>query len=192
MDLVAPLLDRLPMEPWALAFGLAALTLLVEDGAVAAGVALSGAGLIDFGTALTAVALGIALGDLLLYGTGRWAQGAGPLRRRLPASDRLDRARGRLERHLISAVIVARIVPGLRLVTYTAAGVLRVPFLRFALLVSGAVAVWTGLLFVLADAAGAGLAVAFGMGPWTVAAVLFLTVGSVVLVAGRLAGRVGP
>lgn len=191
MEALAPILAWLPEEPWALALALAALTLLVEDAAIAAGVALSGAGMIDFGAALAAVGLGIAVGDLLLYGGGAWAERLSWLRRRLPGAERLATVRDRLQRHLVLAVLVARVVPGLRLVTYTAAGLLRVPFGRFALLVTLAVAVWTVLLFALADAAGAGLAAA-GLGPWGTAAVLFLLLTAVTLITGRLAGRLRP
>ncbi len=192
MEALAAIMDWLPAEPWALALALAALTLLVEDGAIAAGVALAGAGSIDFTLALTAVALGIAGGDLLLYGGGRWAERIAWVRRRLPGAERLARARAALERHMAAAVVVARIVPGLRLVTYTAAGALGVPFRRFALLVGVAVAVWTALLFHLADAAGTGLAMAFGLGPWGVAASLFLLLTGITLLAARLARRMAP
>jgi membrane protein DedA with SNARE-associated domain len=51
-------------------------------------------------------------------------------------------------------VLVARVMPGLRFVTYTAAGLLGVPFPRFAALVCAAVTVWTAGLFWLATALG--------------------------------------
>jgi membrane protein DedA with SNARE-associated domain len=49
-------------------------------------------------------------------------------------------AREQIVRRLGSAVLLARVVPGLRLATYTASGFVRVPFVPFTLWVLLAVA----------------------------------------------------
>ena len=57
-------------SPWLIALSLAAMTLLLEDVAIAAGAALATQGAIDWSWAFAAVAGGIALGDLGLYAMG--------------------------------------------------------------------------------------------------------------------------
>ena len=62
----------------------------------------------------------------------------------------VQRARLALEKRLTAAVLVARVVPGLRFATYTAAGLLGVSLPRFTALVCVAVTIWTAGLFWLA------------------------------------------
>jgi membrane protein DedA with SNARE-associated domain len=141
------------MDPWVLLPTLALITFLLEDAAIAAGVALALNGTIGWPAAFAAVAGGIAIGDLSLYGLGRLAVRIPALRRRLNDAP-FQRAGTALEARLTAAVLVARVMPGLRFVTYTAAGLLGVPFPRFAALVCAAVTVWTAGLFWLATALG--------------------------------------
>ncbi|MFM2041610.1 MAG: hypothetical protein RLY86_186 [Pseudomonadota bacterium] len=156
-------------EPWVIIAALIVTTFVLEDVAIAAAAALVLHGVLGWPTAFAAVAFGIALGDLGLY-----ALGAGMLRVRwlrhrvLEAphlAPRIDAARRVLRDRLVGAVLLARVVPGLRLVTYTAAGLLRVPFLPFTLLVVLAVTIWTGSLLWLAVLAGDGLADWLGVPP---------------------------
>ena len=156
---VAAWLDGLSMvaaastEPWVILPALALITFLLEDVAIAAGVALGLNGTIGWPAAFVAVAGGIALGDIGLYGLGRLAIRLPALHRRLE-DPRSERARFALERRLPAAVLIARMVPGLRLTTYTVAGLLGVSFPRFAALVAAAVTVWTAGLFWLTTALG--------------------------------------
>jgi membrane protein DedA with SNARE-associated domain len=54
----------------------------------------------------------------------------------------------------LSAVLLARVIPGLRLVTYTVCGFAKVHFLSFSLAVFAAVAAWTAGLFWLSASLG--------------------------------------
>ena len=100
--------------PAVIALVLALTTLLLEDLAIAAGVALATQGAISWGLSLGAVGGGIAMGDLGLYGLGLAATHVPWLRRRY-VGEKSDWARGQIVRRLSSAVLVARVVPGLRL-----------------------------------------------------------------------------
>ena len=102
--------------------------------------------------------VGIFVGDLLLYAAGRYlgrpVLGLPPLRwwvkeRALEDSSAWFRRRG--------AVVIGlgRFVPGTRLPTYLAAGILRIPFVRCAVYFFVADAVWTPLLVGAALVAGA-------------------------------------
>jgi membrane protein DedA with SNARE-associated domain len=143
-DLVAWLQSVLAgmAEPWVIASVLALTTLLLEDLAIAAGVALATQGLISWPLSLAAVGGGIAAGDVGLYALGAAARRNAWLRQRL-LGDRARWAQDQLTVRLPSAVLLARVIPGLRLLTYTASGFLRVPIAPFAGWVLVAVALWT-------------------------------------------------
>lgn len=99
--------------------------------------------------AAAACALGVYIGDLGLFLAGRWF--GRPLVERRPLSwmltpAALERASAWFERQGIKAIFLSRLMPGLRLPTYFAAGVVRTSFLSFSLYFLVAVAVWTPLL----------------------------------------------
>jgi len=148
--------------PLVIAAALALTTLLVEDLAIAAGVALAAQGLISWELSIAAVGVGIALGDLGLYALGLGATRLRWLQRRY-GGHRSDWARGKLLTQLGSAVLIARVVPGLRLATYTACGFVRVPLLPFTAWVVLAVTIWTLGLYALSAAIGHALADALGL-----------------------------
>jgi membrane protein DedA with SNARE-associated domain len=143
--------------PAVVAVALALTTLLLEDLAIAAGAALATQGLISWELAFAAVAGGIAVGDWGLYALGAAARRVRWLRRRY-IGERSVRLSSALSQRLFSAVMLARVIPGLRLLTYTACGFLQAPLLAFLLWVLLAVSLWTAGLFVVASAIGQQLA----------------------------------
>jgi membrane protein DedA with SNARE-associated domain len=149
-------------SPAVIALVLALTTLLLEDLAIAAGVALATQGAISWGLSLFAVAGGIALGDLGLYGLGLMATRVPWLQRRYVGAKSLW-AREHIVHRLGSAVLLARVIPGLRLATYTASGFVNVPFLPFTLWVLLAVTLWTVGLYALSAAIGQALAHTLGL-----------------------------
>jgi membrane protein DedA with SNARE-associated domain len=177
--------------PGVIAVALALTTLLLEDLAIAAGVALAAQGTISWELSIAAVGLGIALGDLGLYALGLGARRVPWLRRRY-VGDRSAWARRQIEQRLGTAVLLARVIPGLRLATYTASGFVRVPLPAFTAWVVLAVALWTLGLYGLSAAIGQALAQRLGL-PVPVAValpilVLALAVPLVRSVRQRLAG----
>jgi membrane protein DedA with SNARE-associated domain len=149
-------------SPAVIALVLALTTLLLEDLAIAAGVALAAQGAISWGLSLFAVGAGIAVGDLGLYGLGLLATRV-PWLRRCYVGEKSTWAREKIVRRLGSAVLLARVIPGLRLATYTASGFVRVPCLPFTLWVLLAVTLWTVGLYVLSAAIGQALALTLGL-----------------------------
>lgn len=116
-------------------------SLISEDLACIAAGVLIAQGELSWAAGLGAAGAGLFLGDLLLYLAGRCFDIS---HRVTPA--RLEQAKRRLQEHDIFAVLLSRFVPGLRLPTYVAAGLLRLDFLRFSLALLLAVAIWTPLL----------------------------------------------
>jgi membrane protein DedA with SNARE-associated domain len=166
-------------EPWVIAVVLVLTTLLLEDLAIAAGVALATQGVISWGLSLAAVSGGIAAGDLGLYAMGLAATRVPWLRRRY-VGERSLWAREQLERRLPSAVLLARVIPGLRLVTYTACGFVRVPLLPFTAWVLLAVTLWTLGLYGLSVAIGHALAESLGLPPPVAVAIPILVLAAAV------------
>lgn len=149
-------------QPWIIFSVLALTTLLLEDVALAAGAALAANGTISWEFAFFAVAGGIGIGDVGLYGLGRLCIRF-PLLRHRYIEDRKLWARDVLVNRLASMVLLARVIPGLRLLTYTASGFLKVPFLPFSAWVTLAVSVWTLALFWFSSAFGHHVAEALGI-----------------------------
>jgi membrane protein DedA with SNARE-associated domain len=139
--------------PWLIVLVLVLTTFLLEDVAIAAGAALATQGMLSWELAFAAVAGGIALGDVGLYACGLSARRFQWLRRKYIA-DRAPWLQDKLQGRLPSAVLLARVVPGLRLVTYTLCGFARVPVLPFMAWIVLAVSLWTVGLFWLGSALG--------------------------------------
>lgn len=136
---------------------IAAATLISEDlTCVAAGI-LVAQGRMGFLAATTACFTGILFGDLLLYGVGRYLGGSAL--RRVPmkwilSPEKLRRGSEWLERRGPIVVILSRFLPGTRLGTYLAAGLLRMKFRRFVGYFVVAVALWTPLVVGLSSSLG--------------------------------------
>lgn len=166
-------------SPAVIALVLALTTLLLEDVAIAAGVALATQGLISWTLSLAAVGGGIALGDLGLYALGLGATRIPWLQRRYVGA-KSDWARAQIQQRLSTAVLLARVIPGLRLLTYTTSGFVRVPFWPFTAWVLLAVGLWTLGLYALSAAIGHALSQALGLPPAVAVALPILALALVV------------
>ncbi len=174
--------------PAVIALVLALTTLLLEDLAIAAGVALATQGLISWELSIAAVGGGIALGDLGLYAMGLGATRVPWLRKRY-VGDKSTWAREQIVRRLPSAVLMARVVPGLRLATYTACGFVRVPIVPFTGWVILAVTLWTVGLYGLSAAIGQALAKHLGLPPPLAVAIPILVLAAAVPLVRHLRTR---
>jgi membrane protein DedA with SNARE-associated domain len=166
-------------QPWLIAVALVLTTLLLEDLAIAAGVALATQGAISWPLSFAAVAGGIAAGDLGLYAMGMAATRVPWLRRRY-IGDKSSWARDQLVRRLPSAVLIARVVPGLRLLTYTVSGFVHVPLLPFSAWVALAVLLWTAGLYALSVLVGRAVAEHLGVPPAVAVALPILVLAAAV------------
>ncbi len=178
-------------SPTVLALVLALTTLLVEDLAIAAGVSLATQGLISWELSVAAVAGGIALGDLGLYFMGLGATRLRWLKQRF-GGDRSEWARGRIQQRLGSAVLLARVIPGLRLATYTACGFVRVPLMPFTCWVAAAVVLWTVGLYAASAALGQALAHHLGLPPAVAVALPIALLALAVPLARTVRQRLAP
>src|SRR5438270_10403528 len=134
------------MSSFWLPLGIAGLSLITEDGATALAAASAGS-VIDPGIAFLSCALGIWIGDLGLYATGRFAGErimTIPLVQRFAPREKLLPAQEWFRRRGPFALVFSRFLPGTRLPSYVAAGVLRTPIRLFAFITGICAAVWVG------------------------------------------------
>lgn len=135
---------------------IAIATLVSEDLAcIATGLVVAQGGLTLWQGA-AACFIGIFLGDLMLYGCGRL--GHRWLRRRpfswFISTDDVERSRQWFERRGAIVILLSRFLPGTRLPTYVAAGMLRLGFFWFAFNLLIPVALWTPLLVAVSQQLG--------------------------------------
>ncbi len=146
-------------------------TFVLEDPTTVGSGLLVAEGHMAFTTALIGLSSGIALGDSALYGAGRW-MAPSLVSWGLLSRDRLEKGKHWFARNLISAVLISRFVPGMRLPAYAAAGVLHAPLGRFlALVVFGSV-LWTFLLLSITVKIGEAALPWLGAFKWPIAVAL--------------------
>ena len=127
---------------------IALATLVSEDLTCIAAGLLVARGSLGFVEATAACATGIFLGDLMLYGLGRLGRsglGRAPLKWVVTPAAVARSSRWFLRRGAW-VILISRFVPGMRLPTYVAAGLLRTRFWWFAINLFIPVMLWTPLL----------------------------------------------
>jgi membrane protein DedA with SNARE-associated domain len=147
LDAIADWVVALPA--WAAWVALVLATFVSEDLTCVAAGLLAASGRMPAAEAIGAAAVGIFLGDLWLYGMGRWigrpALRRAPLRWIVHDEDVAVSAEWFAHRGL-PVILIGRFVPGSRLPTYFTAGLLGIGFWRFAACACVAVAIWAPLL----------------------------------------------
>lgn len=152
-DVMSDALDWLALPPGFTSWNpliqgsaLAALALVTEDGVTFGAALLSAAGLLQWQTAFWGTFLGIWIGDIGLYALARrWGRPliATALFRRFLDPQRLAAGEAWFQRRGAWALLASRVLPGTRLPAYLAAGLLRMPFLCFALVTGFAALTWS-------------------------------------------------
>jgi pimeloyl-ACP methyl ester carboxylesterase/membrane protein DedA with SNARE-associated domain len=140
VDADAPFVREMTMADGSTAFvfflTLVLATFISDDLTVLIAGALAGQGRISLTLAITACLVGVFIGDILVYLTGRWfgrsAVRRAPLRWFVKESS-LERATVWLEKNGFSAIFISRFVPALRLPLYFAAGTAATNFWTYAL-----------------------------------------------------------
>lgn len=168
MEFLAPLSNN-PLLQGSLA---ALCTFILEDPTTISCGLLVGTGNMSFWVALIGLSIGIALGDIGLYGLGRLL-GKGVLKRGWLTKEQLDRGRAWGEGNLFSTLFAARFIPGARFPTYLTAGVLKVSFLRFAVFSALLSVVWTTLLLTVTSMLGDMIFDLLWPAKWVAALVIF-------------------
>ena len=133
-------------HPTTLALLIILSTYILEDAAIVSAALLSADGMIAPEWAFLALCIGIASGDIGLYGMGMLLKRWHWLVRWFDA-EKIDQASIWLKKQMISTILLVRVIPGMRLPTYLACGFFQLPIFKFLLLVVMATIVWTGAVF---------------------------------------------
>jgi membrane protein DedA with SNARE-associated domain len=178
---IASLLAWAGHQPLLQATAIVLGTFILEDAATVVAAMQAGDGSLSAVLALASLYVGIALGDLGLYGLG-WLAARLPLMARFLPPHRKEVIRAWVDGRVFRVVIASRFLPGLRLPTYTTCGFVGADLRQFASAVVIATICWTSLLFGVSLRIGEVLLQHFGAWRWAGAAgfVLFI------VVAGRL------
>lgn len=169
---------------WQLA-GIFFLTWLSEDAAVLGSAIAVASGSLPFIPALIACIGGLWSGDILLFMAAR--HGGRPLAERFFGrgaawSSTMDKGEAWFRRRGVVALAVARFIPGLRLTTFLAAGLLRMNALVFTAVTGVMALFWCVLIFAMAAVAGAAMPHAFE----ALRGRLLLIMGGTLLVLGAI------
>jgi membrane protein DedA with SNARE-associated domain len=175
-------------SPEALALSILASTFFLEDAAIGYAALLATTGMIAPHLAYGVLFFGIYVGDLGLYFLGAAARHY-HFARGLIGEARIAQADGWIGRHSLSALLLARAVPGTRLPVYAASGFLRVPFLLFAGATAGASLAWTAALFSAIYAFGMHAAEIFGEFKYAAGGAVALVILCAPLLARRFFGN---
>lgn len=123
------------------------LSYLLEDLAIITAALLAADHSISPALALLAIFIGIATGDIGLYGLGMLAARWRGLRYRLLKNRGMRIVRARLKHRPIWNIALIRFIPGLRTIGFTLSGLFRINFYQFMGAVLLATSVWTALIF---------------------------------------------
>ncbi len=165
MDWFTALAEGLEGMPFLQGLVAAVCTFILEDPTTVGSGLLVADGKMYYWAALIGLSLGIGIGDFGLYLAGRLAQGR--LKSwTLVSEARLESAGAWFDRNMIYAVLAARFLPGMRLPTYVAAGVLKVSPWKFLAVAMGASIIWTIVLLNLSILIGETILVHVGALKW--------------------------
>lgn len=140
-DIIADWLQQLVQTPLLLGLALAIATFATEDGSLIAGSLLVGSGEADALLVITALATGIIVGDIGLYGLGWTARSNDFLRKKLPVKKSRPLRRWLQERE-VPVLFASRFTPGTRLITYVTFGFLKLSLVRFIIVMTIAGVLW--------------------------------------------------
>jgi len=160
-----------------------AATFVLEDAATVAVGMLAAHGTVSIELALLGLVLGTIIGDFGLHLIGRWASESRHTRK-LRKKRKIAHAEAWLERRQLSALALARFIPGLRLPTFVASGVLKFPLFRTLAVLSVVTLIWTPALFWLSHSIMVA-AETIGLIGWILAGLLLVSA----LIAPRIAER---
>jgi membrane protein DedA with SNARE-associated domain len=173
-DTVIAYLTSLGKNPAMMVVAIMMSTFILEDAATAGAAMLAADGVLPVSLAIIALFAGIVLGDIGLYGLGRLASRNSWVHRKLQRRVALD-LRHWMGQRLVPMVFSARFIPGARLPSYTASGLLGLPFWRFTLTAAVATSLWTSLVFALIFVFGIYFHDRLGLWRWVVAGVVVLS-----------------
>jgi membrane protein DedA with SNARE-associated domain len=145
------------------------LSYLLEDLAIITAALFAADQTLPAPAALLAIFIGIASGDIALYGVGLLAARWRYLRYRLLTNRRMRQVRSRLRYRPVINIALIRFIPGLRTLGFTLSGLFKIHFGYFFLSVMTATALWTAFIFTCVYQLGSAAWLLDSLWRWTIA-----------------------
>jgi membrane protein DedA with SNARE-associated domain len=142
--------EHLSNHLWLQALLIVVGTCFIEDPARCAVGLLVAAGHVGWWLSFVSMTIGGMAGDIGLYVIGRYAT-LFLIRRRWVDAARLEWMEESFNRHAVKAVLIARFIPGARMIAYISAGAVRYPVPRFLLLLLVAAMIQSLIFLKIAD-----------------------------------------
>lgn len=145
---IASLLHSVISQPLLFSLLIILMTFILEDLTIAATAIITAQSDMMIFMPLMALFIGIVLGDIVLYGIGKFSNHS-PILKRVTDNKKLQKARIVINENLILAIFTSRFIPGMRLPTYMAIGAFNISFKKFVTTVLIAVGLWSSVVFYL-------------------------------------------
>ena len=127
--------------PVVLAIALGVFSLFFEDIAILIGIAIVQHDMVLMQAVLLGLYAGFITGDMLIYAAGRWLKHAPFIARRM-ATAKAQAWVVRMRGHMIPMLVICRAIPASRLPTFLAAGILKVPALKYLCISMMTAGIW--------------------------------------------------
>ena len=147
IDIIS-ILQSIINQPMLFVFFIVIITFILEDLAIAATAIITAQNDMAVYIPLFALFTGIMIGDIGLYGIGKYSSKITFLKRFVD-HDKVQKTKDAIDKNLMLAIFIARFIPSMRLPTYTAIGAFNISFKRFCLIIFIAVGLWSSLVFYL-------------------------------------------
>lgn len=155
--------------------GLFLETFVQEDLAILTGGVLATNDTLPVSVVFLTLLAGLMTGDLFIYGLG-WGANKIPWLYRKIYSEKVEKARARIQENLTSTLVLVRLVPGLLFPTYIACGFIGVSFGQFALTTLATGATYTAIFLTILVKVGEAFIPVIGHWIWFVIFASGLTV----------------
>ncbi|MGI9461352.1 MAG: DedA family protein [Alphaproteobacteria bacterium] len=153
MPLIDYILDFFKANPYIICLLLAMAVIFTEDATIITAAILAVGGNISTPMALTAIFLGIIIGETTCYMLGRFAH-RNQWAKKIMAKEGMYEVIKWLQHHLILAILAARYVPGMRVAIYGAMGFYKFDIKQVILLSLTMVFIWASILFYIVHELG--------------------------------------
>lgn len=147
--------------------GLYVETFVQEDLAIMTGGVLATNDILPVPVIFLTLVAGFLTGDIIIYGLGWGASKIQWLKKRLYSS-KVEKAKGKIEKNLVSTLIMVRLVPGLLFPTYIACGFTGVAFSQFVLTTLATGATYTAIFMTILIKIGQAFIPVIGHWVWIV------------------------
>lgn len=147
-ELLSDLLWHAADKPFLFGFLIILTTFILEDLAITLSAVIAAQTEMMLFIPVSALFIGIILGDIGLYGLG-YASNKVKFLHKWHDKEVMQKVSHLMDKNLLYAVFISRFIPGMRLPTYVSIGLFEISFWRFLSVVMIAVSIWVTFVFTM-------------------------------------------